>query len=175
MAERTGVVCSCLTCDVCLTAFLSSEYARVFRSMRRALSCREDAEDATQQAMERFWRAKAKLPPGEQPSRLLWGVVRSVKLHTHRAAGRRRRREEAAIAERAVPISSAQWATEDPHDVEALLVWLTVPEPYRDSCVRHYYEGVPVGALASEWNLTYRQVAHRLEAGRRHLRAGWVD
>jgi len=142
-----------------------AQHARSLRGLARALVGAEQADDVIQDATVEA----LKQPPTKGISLLAWlaGVVRNRARRHHRDTKRRATREQRAAAaaplqESATPLDAAVHR-EMVARLDAALLGL--PQPYQDTLLWRYYEGLTPAEIAARSGTLLATVKSRLQRG----------
>ena len=155
----------------CFAALVSRYEARVLSFVSRRGVDHADAEDVTQDTFLLAWRALGRYDPSRRFSAWLFTIAARRAHEVSRAAGRRRRHEQAtALRPEEHAVHNAE--TGD-HDVEARMIWsladrLLAPEA-RAALWLRYVEGLTAAEIAAALGRTEIGVRVGLCRSRRRL------
>ena len=148
------------------------QHARALRGIARALVDASDVDDVFQEAATQALQR----PPTQSTSMFAWlsGVVRN-RARKHHESARRRQSREQAVGERTLananetpsPLAAAVHRETIARLDQALLA---LPQPYQDTVLLRYYEGLTPQQIAERTNTSLATVKSRLARGLALLR-----
>lgn len=142
-----------------------TRHARTLKGLARALVGVEHADDVVQDATVEALRQ----PPKQGISLFAWlaGVVRNRARRHHRDTKRRSAREQRAAAAAPLQESSTPLDAAVHREMVARLdaALLGLPQPYQDTLLWRYYEGLSPGEIAARSGTPVATVKSRLQRG----------